>query len=318
MAVAIAWPEFVGKQPGSWYDAPMRWLGENKNFHYKVGHAAMILVNNNTGLCHYFDCGRYHAPFQYGRIRDAVTDHNLRVHTKAIIAGDTIENIADVLKEIQMNRSCLGMGALHASYCQVNFQSAWNSIKYLQGKGVVHFGPFVTDGTNCCRFVRNSILAGVPASKYRFKLNYLWPFKPMPITIVNQLSYKIIIPGIKKSDNKEHSPQLHSKHHSTVVYNKYNVRGTLPQPKKPKHITTDCQWLSGEVTGSWFELQQNDNYYTITRYSAEGKIECTGNFSLNVDHNFDGTKNYQFTHLSHCNRVTIMQDNKLFTFERIA
>ena len=44
-AIAIAWPEFMGKQAGSWYDPLMRLLRFNKNFHYQVGHASLILIN---------------------------------------------------------------------------------------------------------------------------------------------------------------------------------------------------------------------------------------------------------------------------------
>lgn len=317
IAIAIAWPEFLGKQPGTWYDTPMRWLGENKNFHYKVGHAALALVNTNTGKCYYFDCGRYHAPFQYGRIRDASTDHNLTIHTKAITDGDTIENISDVLNEVQMNKSCLGMGPLYASYCKVNFECAWAFIKQLQGNGIVHFGPFVTDGTNCCRFVRSVILAGIPTLKYKLKLNYLWLLKPMPITIVNYLSHKIIIPEIKNIYDIDAQYEVHIKHHSTFVYNRYNVKGTLPAPEKPTHIAHECQWLSGEVAGSWFLLQHNDEMYTITRYSAKGKEECTGEFKLNNQSEFDSKKEYSFTHLSHCNKVCILQNGNLFEFDRV-
>lgn len=311
IAIAIAWPEFLGKQPGTWYDTPMRWLGENKNFHYKVGHAALALVNTGTGICYYFDCGRYHAPFQYGRIRDASTDDNLTIYTKAITDGDTIENISDVLNEIQMNKSCLGMGPMYASYCKVNFESVWASIKQLQSNGVVHFGPFVTDGTNCCRFVRKSILAGIPASKHKFKLSYLWLLKPMPITIVNYLSHKIVIPEVKDTDD------VLIKHHSTFIYNKYNVKGTLPAPEKPLHIARECQWLSGEVAGSWFLLQHHDERYIITRYSAEGKQECTGKFKPGNWYDFDFQKEYWFTHLSHCNKVSILQGGKIFEFDRV-
>ncbi len=95
VAIAVAWPQFVGKQTGSWYDTPMRWLGINRDFHYKVGHAALILVNCHTGICHHLDCGRYHAPFQYGRVRDASTDFDVSIRAKAIFKEGKIINIID-------------------------------------------------------------------------------------------------------------------------------------------------------------------------------------------------------------------------------
>ena len=46
-----------------------------KGNYYKVGHSAIVLINPNQLKCHYFDFGRYHAPKNYGRVRDEITDH---------------------------------------------------------------------------------------------------------------------------------------------------------------------------------------------------------------------------------------------------
>ncbi len=70
-AIAIAWPSTFCKQPGSWYDPLTLWLGVNYNHYYRVGHAAVVLIDPDKNKCHYFDFGRYHAPFQYGRVRNA-------------------------------------------------------------------------------------------------------------------------------------------------------------------------------------------------------------------------------------------------------
>ncbi|MFV8343100.1 DUF6695 family protein [Flavobacterium sp. XS2P39] len=312
IAIAIAWPEFTGKQPGSWYDLPMRWFGHNKDFQYKVGHASLILVDGISGTCSYFDCGRYHAPYQHGRIRDIATDANLEIHTKVNFSNAKIANIRELLEEIQNNKTTYGLGPLYASYCPVNIDSARTKIKRLQSKDAIPFGPFITNGINCCRFVRNGILAGAPALKYRFKLRYLWPFKPMPITNINCLPNKIIIPENSGTANpqKQH-------HHSTAVYTKENVRGTLPAPEKPENISLDSQWLGGEVAGGWFWLKPIDQDYLINRYSSEGIQECTGRFRLANNALFNTTRPYSFTHLSHCSKVTIVQDNKLLEFLKV-
>ena len=68
LAISLAWPQTWCKQSGSWYDSTMKLVGINKNSFYKVGHAAVILVESATGKCHYFDFGRYHAPYGYGRV----------------------------------------------------------------------------------------------------------------------------------------------------------------------------------------------------------------------------------------------------------
>ncbi len=84
-AIALAWPEMYCKQTGAWYDDLSYWLGISKNRFYKVGHAAVVLVDP-SGKCHYYDFGRYHAPYGYGRVRSAEADHDLRVNTLAQIS----------------------------------------------------------------------------------------------------------------------------------------------------------------------------------------------------------------------------------------
>lgn len=305
MAIAIAWPEFKGKQPGSWYDIPMRWIGHNKDFQYKVGHASLILVDAASGNCSYYDCGRYHAPYQHGRIRDFITDTNLEIHTKAICIDNTISNLSELLTEVQNNKTTFGAGPLYASYCPVTIDSSQSKIKALQEKEAIPFGPFISNGINCCRFVRSAILAGKPPLQYRFKLRFLWPFKPMPITNVNYLSGKIII-AENASNEQQHCN----------VYTRENLKQTLPAPAKPDYIPNDSQWLSGEVAGGWFWLQPMKQGYTINRYSAEGVRECTGQFRLSSIGFFSSQRPYTFSHLSHCSKVTVLQDGETFEFVR--
>jgi len=54
----------------------------------------------------------------------------------------------------------------------------------------------------------------------------------------------------------------------------------------------------------------------IARYSPEGIPECKGRFSGAGDGQFNAEKQFRFTYLSHCNKVTIIQDNKIYEFFR--
>lgn len=315
IAIAIAWPEYIGKQTSSWYDRPMRWLRLNKNFHYKVGHAALILVNSKTGSCGYFDCGRYHAPFQYGRIRDCLTDINLIIKTKAIFSGCKINNLLAILEEVQHNDSFPGVGPLYASYCKINFDSAQLSVKELQDKSFVPFGPFVINGTNCCRFVRTSILAGKPPLKAKLLLQFLWPLCPTPMGNIYCLNERIIVAERRHEDQVT---QCNTRSMPTGLYNKKNIKGTLPCPEKPGNVPVNSQWLSGEVIGAWFHLQSFGKDYQITRYSWKGIQECTGIFRLSDGLDFDAELPYRFTYLSHCKKVSISQKGTIFEFLKVS
>lgn len=309
IAIAIAWPDFWGKQPGSWYDGPMRWLGSSKNFHYQVGHASVVLVNITNGLCQYFDCGRYHAPYQHGRIRDAATDDDLTIKTMATLVDGEITNMEEILTEVQHNESCFGMGALHASVCQIDFDKSHAEAKRMQSRGVVPFGPFVVQGTNCCRFVRSVLLAGARPGSARLKLRFLWFLKPTPLWIVQLLNKRYIIKPV--------GTDRAGKHHSLNVYNRSNVGGTLPPPERPGHLPACSQWLSGEVAGSWFSLEVRGTEYIVEKYSPEGRREGGGAFTVVQSGYFDPQKEYVFDHISHCSEVTLKQEGGKVKLKRV-
>lgn len=93
------------------------------------------------------------------------------------------------------------------------------------------------------------------------------------------------------------------------------LKTTLAKPSLPTNLPTSAQWLAGEGAGSWFVLSKNDTIYTIDRYSSDGRLECNG-FFLCQDHSFDFHLPFHVTYLSHCQTVTIIQDDRKIIFER--
>lgn len=160
-AIALAWPETLCKQAGAWYDHLMSQLRINQKGYYQVGHAAMVLVNPE-GVCNYFDFGRYHAPKGYGRVRSAVTDHDLVVKTKAEIYWKhrTILNIKDILAELAENNSTHGDGPIFGKETIVNYSQTFELINKMQYQEFIKYGPFTHKGTNCSRFVNKAIRTG--------------------------------------------------------------------------------------------------------------------------------------------------------------
>ena len=108
--IALAWPDTKVVKEGKWYDHPMRWFGFLKDNHYNAGHAALLLVNHNTGRVEYFDFGRYHTPYQYGRVRDRVTDPDVAIQLTANVQDGEIMNIEELLSDRFNNKACHGDG----------------------------------------------------------------------------------------------------------------------------------------------------------------------------------------------------------------
>ncbi len=200
-AVALAWPGTYCKQAGAWYDGFMRLLGFNRNYFYKAGHAASVVIDGETGNCYYFDFGRYHAPYAHGRVRSGDTDHDLEMKTKAIISDDKkkILNFEEILIELANNEACHGTGPLYGSYKKTNFARAYSKALKMQNDSPIIYGPFIFGGTNCSRFVSTVIRAGLPYSFTRFKVRSFVPLTPTPLNNVANLG-KVhkIYPSFKK------------------------------------------------------------------------------------------------------------------------
>lgn len=194
IAIALAWPETLCKQAGAWYDGLMNTFGFSKNNYYKVGHAAVVLIEKESGNCFYFDFGRYHAPFGHGRVRDIETDHDLEILTKAKFdENKNISNIEQILNELAQNEACHGLGTLHASFTNINFDKAYQNAKSMQEKSPWKYGPFIWSGTNCSRFVRTVILYGEPLFVEKLKLTIPYTISPLPIGNVKSLKgYNLI------------------------------------------------------------------------------------------------------------------------------
>lgn len=308
-AIAIAWPETYCKQPGYWYDSVTNFLGITNNHYYKIGHAALVLVNSETRKCYYFDFGRYHAPFQHGRVRSEITDNGLKINTIAQISddGQRLENFNQILSELQLNLECHGEGALHASYCKIDFKKSFQKSLQLQQRSPIPYGPFRYKGSNCSRFVNTSILAGKPDWKYRIKLNYFVVLTPTPLNNVNALPNKTLIPKLLKATAFCPAP----------LKDKRKLKLTLEQPLKNEKIAENAKWLSGEGSGSWFSINEDLENYLISRYSPEGELECRGIFKVSNFNYFNLNLPFQIDHLSHCQSVVVNQSGKLIIFKRL-
>jgi hypothetical protein len=188
--IVLAWPEGLCEQAGSWYDKFFA-----KNGKYRVGHSALALVDSETCKIHYFDFGRYQTPDGFGRIRDTETDPDAGIKQKAIIKADKINNIEEILIEISNNKSYHGEGTLYSSIISgVNCIAALDYAKKWQEKGVIPYGPFIRNGTNCSRFVATISRKAEPSFLKTIRLKFPFCISPSPkrnVSIANTNYYII-------------------------------------------------------------------------------------------------------------------------------
>lgn len=294
-AIAIAWPETWCKQSGGWYEWITSGLGISKNNYYRAGHAALVLVNRREERCFYFDFGRYHSPFDHGRVRGEITDPELTVHTTPMVSGDgnEISNFKDILIELQQNPSCHGDGRLHASYAPVHFEKAYSKALEMQAQSPLPYGPFRYGGSNCSRFVNTLLKAGKPGWKAYFRLNFLVPLTPTPMNNVHAFGNQTIIENM--NGKQPACP--------TFKPDKKFLKSTLPQPIRHPNIPENAQWLAGEGCGSWFYIEAFQENYKVTRFSPQGETEHTGIYK--PAHPFQLNNTFKIDYLSNSKEVTL-------------
>lgn len=191
--IALAWPDTKVVKEGKWYDYPMEWIGAIKNNYYNAGHAAFLLINNNTGETHYFDFGRYHTPLMHGRVRDKITDPDIALKHQAIIENRELINIEEILLERFNNKACHGDGRLTASIVKnINYNKAYDKVKEIQNREAIPYGPFKIKGSTCSRLVVQVVYAATNnwLTKLLIKIPYTVSATPRSNNkVLNDCSY---------------------------------------------------------------------------------------------------------------------------------
>jgi hypothetical protein len=306
LVLTIAWPETRCKQAGAWYDASMIFLGFSKNHYYKVGHAAIVLIDGDNGACHYFDFGRYHAPLWHGRARSAVTDHDLKMNTIVQISNGKILNINELLVELQSNPAFRGTGKIYTAYYPIDFDKGMEKAHFMQKNSPWKYGPFVWHGSNCSRLVRTIAMAGVQNWWRKFRLFF-------PLTISPTTYHNVYALPNQRTMEALRPLTLPT---SDVGFIKRNLKSTLPEPVRPESLPIEAKWLAGEA-GSWFFIQKEKENYRIIRYSPQAVVECNSLFEIKNEAKIDLSETYEFIHLSHCQCVNIEQNGKKIVLEAI-
>jgi len=96
--------------------------------------------------------------------------------------------------------------------------------------------------------------------------------------------------------------------------------GTINPPEKPASIPEHSQWLFGQGAGTWFsiDLTSVSNQYQVKRFTPTGELDCDRIFEIEENGSvFDINKSYQFTHISHCAKCRIIQQEIVFVFNYI-
>lgn len=322
--LTLAYPETIVMVSKEWFSPYLRFIGIGKKNYLRAGHAALVLINKDTGVLEYHDFGRYITSEPNGRVRGKTTDCELDFPLKAHIKDGKVTNLNAILKFLGTHPKLThGDGKLVASVCdEIDYQKARAHITMMQEKHFIRYAAFIKDACNCARFVTDSLIAGLTNETIKMKLiNSKW-FTPSTVgnvilsntgKHVFEVSEKGAISkftGSQKSENircfldrlKDHTP---------------NFIGTL-EPKPVNDLHEKAQWLSGIAAGAWFELHKvgHEMEYHFKRISPNGNIDIHDRFVVD-DASFDYDLEFEFVHYSNCAFFHLKQRGKVFRFERV-
>ncbi len=322
--LTLGYPDTIVMVSEEWFSPYLRFLGVGKKNYLRAGHAALVLIDKETGILEYHDFGRYITPEPNGRVRGRDTDNELHFPLKAEIKKGEIENLNSILKFLATHpKFTHGEGKLVASVCnKVDYKKARTYITKMQNNHFIRYAAFIKDACNCARFVTDTLIASVTDIGIKRKLeNSKW-FTPSTVGNVllsdtenyvfevsdagNILEFK----GSQKSENVRCFLDKLENHEAEFI-------GTL-KPKPVDGLYENAQWLSGIAAGAWFELRKTnvDSEYDFRRVSPDGNIDVHDVFSVeNTIFNYD--KDFQFVHYSNCKFFHVEQNGEVFRFNRL-
>jgi hypothetical protein len=183
-AMIIAWPETTARGDEYWY-LFLKKLGIVKNLNFRVGHAAILLIDEITGQLNYYDFGRYITPRGMGRARSADTDPRLKIETKAVVNNDLIINLEKICAELVSKSDYThGKGQMYFSVVDnIDYSSAIKCANEYVQRGIMMYGALAIRNSNCSRFVWDVYKSGLK-DELKFKEKLHPTIKPSPISNV--------------------------------------------------------------------------------------------------------------------------------------
>lgn len=338
-AVVLSWPDTTARADDRWY-LWLKKIGVIRNLNFRVGHAAIILVDSSSGVALYYDFGRYVTPRGMGRARSVLTDPKLILKTQCTFGFDAngepcITNIDELIHELESKKvDTHGNGDLYYSVAPyVSFSRARTSADFHCLRGSVRYSAFAPGNNNCSRFVEQVLVAGLQeGSVTRWQVDFPETFVASPIS--NVINARVDHQLTKFSNGKSiHFRMgrlqsllfflskvavnfLGSK--SVVVPADVNAGHTDCPLYSPTNIPQNAQWLGGIGEGGWHVLlQETPPYYKLQKFNIDGNLEYETVVELKETDSFDYGQPYQFDFDTHAMQATLVQNSNRIILESV-
>lgn len=324
LIVILSYPDTVVRPAYSEFSSKIwPFFGVGGKDAVQAGHAALLLVHKKTGEIDYFDFGRYITSYGFGRVRSKITDPELIVPVKAVFKEDDFLNLQDVLLWLdKYPEKTHGEGRLVAGVNDaIDYRSAKKYILNLSDKKEVPYGIRVKEGSNCARFVTDTIISACSDKKVVLKLKTSNLFTPSPVGNVIKGTTDAVMYAVVNQKVSEYTNTSLLKEYKECFFKKIDRQPNVIGTELPNIELFELEkgtWLGGIGSGAWFGLEfTKENNYTISRYTAKGEKDFEGCFVLKSA-GFDVDKNYEFIHPTNCKEAFVKQNGMVYSFKLIS
>ena len=322
--VILSYPDTIVR-PAYWEASSKIWpkIGIGSEHAVQAGHAALLLIKKNETEIEYYDFGRYITTYGTGRVRCKETDTELKIPLKAVFKNNQLLNLDTILLWLDQHpEKTHGEGKLIASLNEkIHYEKAHQFIYNLIYKKEIPYGVFVKNGSNCARFVTDTLINSCSDAIIKLKLKSSNLLTPSPIG--NVLKGKTIedVFSVKNQKITHYKNRSILKEYNASFFNKFNAELNLIGTEKPDFNAFNPEngtWLSGIGSGAWFVINTQLDLlnFKISRYTFKGEKDFEGCFFVD-DQTFNFNLDYSFIHPSNCQEMIIKQNDKKFIFKQL-
>jgi hypothetical protein len=321
--IILSYPDTIVR-PAYWERLSNVWplIGIGGKHAVQAGHAALLLIKKEQSEINYFDFGRYITTYSNGRVRCKETDADVLISIKAKFENEKLINLKEILLWIENHpEKTHGDGRLVASmHDEIDFNKAKNYIDKLIEEKEIPYGAFLKNGTNCARFVTDTIIASSANKKIGKQLKKSNLLTPSPIGNVIKGNSTNLIYTVYNQEITDYKNRSITKEYKASFLKKFegepNLIGT-ELPNKNAFNLENGTWLGGIGSGAWFKIEEktDSKTYKISRYTFEGKKDFEDLFLINKT-DFNHLEMHQFLHPTNCYKVIIKQKNKTFLLQK--
>lgn len=310
--IVLAFPDTFVKMSDELMCKILPLIGLGTRTHIKAGHAALVLIENATGNAFYYDFGRYITPEGKGRVRGANTDVELEIPFKGKIKEGQLENLEEFLLWLDAHpEKTHGMGRLVASLCEdVNYERAATFINDLQSQGSVPYKAFGKVGSNCARFVTETILS---ATENQAVIRHLLHNKKFTPSTVGNVEKSANSDVFQVQDGIIQAYESTALRENLTNYFDKKVPNLNQSPLTDVEVPSSAQLLTGIGSSAYFKLDTEAGKLLITRFTENGEQDFQG-YAI-IPEGFQVNASCQFVYDSNCEYCTVEQHGTTFRLE---